>query len=72
MNPDAHGQGHPVLRSQAGSSVPMASTMPKPGPHGPLGIIFMSQGIAKVDEQTVAEILGDMPSKRAITAAQVS
>ena len=39
----------------------MASTMPKPGAHGALGIIFMRLGIAKIDEQAIAEILRDMP-----------
>ena len=36
---------------------------PQPGPHGPLGIIFVRQGIAEVDEQAIAEILRDMPLK---------
>jgi hypothetical protein len=34
---------------------------PQPGPHRPLGVIFVRQGVAKVDEQPIAEILGDMP-----------
>ena len=33
------------------------------GSHGPLRVIFMRQGVAKVDEQAIAEILGDMPLK---------
>ena len=36
---------------------------PQPGPHGPLRIIFVRQGVAEVDEQAIAEILGDMPLK---------
>ena len=35
--------------------------MPKPSAHGALGIVFMCLGIAKIDQQTVAEILRDMP-----------
>ena len=33
------------------------------GTHRPLGIIFVRQGIAKIDQQAIAEILGDMPLK---------
>ena len=44
-------------------SCPRASTHPQPGPHGPLGVIFVRQGVAEVDEQAIAEILGDMPLK---------
>ena len=36
---------------------------PEPGPHGPLGVIFVRQGVAEVDEQAIAQILGDMPLK---------
>ena len=45
---------------------------PQPSPHRPLGVIFMGAGVAEVDEQSIAEILRDMASKRAITLAQVS
>ena len=31
--------------------------------HGALGIIFMGTGIAKVDEQAIAELLRDVPLK---------
>src|SRR6266581_2007098 len=31
--------------------------------HGTLRIVFMRLGIAKIDQQAVAEILGDMPVK---------
>jgi hypothetical protein len=34
---------------------------PQPSPHGPLGVIFVRQRVAEVDEQAIAEILGDMP-----------
>ena len=36
---------------------------PESSPHGPLGVIFVRQGVAEVDKQAVAEILGDMPLK---------
>jgi hypothetical protein len=34
---------------------------PQPGPYRPLGVIFVRQGVAEVDEQAVAEVLGNMP-----------
>ena len=34
---------------------------PEPGPHGALGIVFMRLGIAKIDQQPIAQVLGDMP-----------
>ena len=33
---------------------------PQPSPHRPRGVIFVRQGVAEVDEQAIAEILGDM------------
>src|SRR5262249_10049187 len=33
----------------------------QPGPHGPLGVIFVCQGIAEVDQQTITEILRNLP-----------
>ena len=36
---------------------------PQPGPHRPLGIIFVRQGVAEVDQEAIAEVLGDMPLK---------
>jgi hypothetical protein len=36
---------------------------PESGPHGALGVIFMRQGVAEVDQQAIAEILGDMSLK---------
>ena len=64
--------GVPPLLLQAGIELAHGLHDPEPGPHGPLGVIFVRQGIAEVDEQAIAEILRDMPSKRAITLAQVS
>ena len=36
---------------------------PQPGPHRPLGVIFVRPGVAEVHEQAIAEVLGDMPLK---------
>jgi hypothetical protein len=29
-------------------------------PHRPLGVIFVGQGVAEIDQQAIAEVLGDM------------
>ena len=38
----------------------MASRIPKPVTDGSLGIIFMGVGIAKVDQESITQELGDM------------
>ena len=63
MDPQAHGQLHPLLLRQAGIELAQGLDHPQPGPHRPLGVIFVRQGIAEVDQQAIAEILGDMPLK---------
>ena len=35
----------------------------QPGSHGPLGVIFVRQGVTKVDEQAIPKVLRDMPLK---------
>ena len=63
MDPQAHGQVHPSLLPQAGVELPHGFYHPQPGPHGPLGIVFVGQRIAEVDEQAIPQILRDMPLK---------
>ena len=63
MDAQAHGQLHPPLLRQAGIELPQGLDHPQPGPHGPLGVIFVRQRVAEVDEQAIAEILRDMPLK---------
>ena len=63
MDPQAHGQGYRPLLLQARIELSHGLHHPQPGPHGPLGVIFVRQGIAKVDEQAIAQILRDMPLK---------
>ena len=48
---------------QAGIELPQGVEYPEPGPYRPRRIIFVGLGIAEVDEQTIAEILRDMPVK---------
>ena len=50
MDPQAYRQVHPVLLGQAGIELAQCLHHPQPGPHGPLGVVFMRQGIAEVDE----------------------
>ena len=48
---------------QASVELPQGVDHPQPSPHRPLGVVLMRQGITKVDEQAVAEILRDLPLK---------
>jgi hypothetical protein len=61
MDPQAHGQMHLSLRPQGGMELSHGLHDPQPGPHRPLGVIFVRQGVAEVDQEPIAEVLGDMP-----------
>jgi len=63
MDPQAHGQLHSSLLLQTYVELPQGLHHPQSGPHGPLGIIFVRQGIPEVDEQAIAEIWRNMPIK---------
>ena len=63
MDAQAHGQVHPPLLLQARIQLSQGLHHPQPGPHRPLRVIFVRQGVAEVDEQTIAEILRDMAVK---------
>jgi hypothetical protein len=63
MNPQAHRERHSSLLLQAGIELAHGFHHPNPGPHRPLGIVLMGLGIAKVDQQPIAEILGNIPLK---------
>ena len=54
---------HPPLLHQTGIELAQGLDHPQPGPHGPLGVIFVRQGVAEVDQQPITEILRDMPFK---------
>ena len=49
------------LRPQGGMELSHGLDDPQPGPHRPLGVIFVRQGVAEVDQEPIAEVLGDMP-----------
>ena len=63
MDAQAHGQVHPSLLRQAGIELAHGLDDAQPGPHRPLGVVFVRLGIAKVDQQAIAEILGDVAVK---------
>ena len=62
MDTEPHGQTNPVSRSRRVFRS-HGLDHPKPGPHCPLRIVFMRQGVTEVDEQAIAQILRDMPIK---------
>jgi hypothetical protein len=63
MDAQAHGQAHPALLRQAGIELAEALYHAQPGPYRALRVIFVRPGIAEVDQQAIAEILGDMSVK---------
>jgi hypothetical protein len=63
VDPQAHGQLHPPLLHQASMELAHGFHHPQPGPHRALGVIFVREGVAEVDEQPIAEILRNMPLK---------
>jgi hypothetical protein len=63
MNSQAHGELHPTLWLQAGIELAQGLDHTQPGAHGALGVVFVRLRVAKVDQQAIAEILGDMALK---------
>jgi hypothetical protein len=64
VNPHPDGEPATFLRLEAHSQLPYGFHHPEPGPHRPRCIIFVRLRIAKVDEQTIAEILRNMALER--------
>src|SRR5438128_7809122 len=63
MDRQAHRQWHTPLPRQARIELPHGLYNPESGPHRPLRIILVGQGVAKIDQQSIAEILRDMALK---------
>jgi hypothetical protein len=61
MEAQAYGEGYPALPREARIELPDGFRHPEPRPHRPRGVIFVRPGIAKVDQQPIAEILRNMP-----------
>ena len=60
MNAEAHGDAHPVTLLQMCVECRHGSDNPQPGAHGPPGVIFVRLGIAEIDQQAIAEMLGNV------------
>jgi hypothetical protein len=63
MDAKTHRQLHALSRLQTRIEYPHSLHNTQAGVHGPPGIVFMRPGIAKVHQQAVAQILGDVPIK---------
>ena len=63
VDADPHRQADARVPQQAGRQRPHRLQHAQAGAHGALRVIFMRLRIAKVDEQAIAQVLGDMPSK---------
>jgi hypothetical protein len=59
VDADPHGQLNPVLRRQARIQSGDGLNHAEAGVHGAPGIVFMSRGVAEIDQQPIAEVLGD-------------
>ena len=60
MDAEPHGEFDAVLRRQAGVQGRDGLDNPQAGMHRTSGIVFMGRGIAKIDQQPIAEVLGDV------------
>ena len=60
VDAEPHGELHPVLCRQTGIQGGDGLDNAQAGVHGAPGIVFMGRGVAKIDQQPIAEILGDM------------
>jgi hypothetical protein len=63
MDAQPHRQLDALLARQPGIEHGDRLHHPEPALDGPLGIIFMGVGIAEVDQQAIAQILGDVAVK---------
>src|SRR5262249_5887167 len=60
MDPYAPGQAHTAFPRQASTQLAQGLDHPQPSTYGALGVVFMGQRVAEVDQQAIAEILRDM------------
>ncbi len=63
MNAHPNAQVEACLPSQPGIQLPERVHDGQPCPDGALGIVLMGSGIAKVDEQPIAQVLRNMALK---------
>ena len=60
VDAEPHGELHPVLSRQTGIQGGDGLDNAQARVHRAPGIVFMGRGVAKIDQQAIAEILGDM------------
>ncbi len=60
VDAEPHGELHTVLCRQTGIQGGDGLDNAQAGVHGAPGIVFMGRGVAKIDQQPIAEVLGDM------------
>jgi hypothetical protein len=61
VDAEPHGEMDAVLRRQTGIQRGDGLNNTQPRVHGAPSIVFMGRGVAKVDQQAITEVLGDMP-----------
>jgi hypothetical protein len=61
MHPHADGQADAVLLLQAGGEGCHGLDHRQASPHGALRVVFVRQRIAKVDQQAISQVLGNIP-----------
>src|SRR5262245_26867699 len=60
MDSQAHGKLRPVLLPQAGIELAHGLDHAQPGAHSSLRVVLVRPRVAKVNQQAITEILGDM------------
>ena len=60
VDAEPHGEVHTVLRRQTGIQGGDGLHNAQAGVHRTPGLVFMGRGVAKIDQQPIAKILGDM------------
>jgi hypothetical protein len=63
MDADPHGQPDAFVLFQAGVQRPHDVEDAQASTDGPLGVVFVGLRVAKVHQQAIAQILGDIPVK---------
>jgi hypothetical protein len=61
MAPKSDVEGYSAFLGQARVELAHCLHNSEAGAHGPLRIVFVCSGVAEVDEQSIAEVIGDMP-----------
>jgi hypothetical protein len=62
VDAESHGKGNAVLCHQTGIQRGNGLDNAQTAVHGAPGIVFMGCRVAKIDQQAIAEILGDRPA----------